>query len=204
MADTANIVMPMEQEGTKSVVRAWLKKIGDAVKRDEPIVELETDKVAVEVPSPADGVLTTISLNEGDEAAPGATLGVLQLGATADRRLPAGIVLPPAVVGACAGAALPAGSRRSAVAPSCKTPSVAPGAASSPSFSDIVVSTPSAGAGTSTATLSVSSSTIGSSRFTASPIFFSQARTTDFVPSCSIGMTMFAVSAIRSAPALQS
>jgi 2-oxoglutarate dehydrogenase E2 component (dihydrolipoamide succinyltransferase) len=79
MADTANIVMPMEQEGTKSVVRAWLKKVGDAVKRDEPIVELETDKVAVEVPAPADGVLTSIALNEGDEAAPGATLGILSL-----------------------------------------------------------------------------------------------------------------------------
>lgn len=83
MAETANIVMPMEQEGTKSVVRAWLKKVGDAVKRDEPIVELETDKVAVEVPSPADGVLASIALGEGDEAAPGATLGVLTLGAAA-------------------------------------------------------------------------------------------------------------------------
>jgi len=81
MTDTTNIVMPMEQEGSKSVVRAWLKKVGDAVKRDEPIVELETDKVAVEVPSPADGVLSAIALNEGDEAAPGATLGVLSLGA---------------------------------------------------------------------------------------------------------------------------
>ncbi len=83
MADTANIVMPLEQEGSKSVVRAWLKKVGDAVKRDEPIVELETDKVAVEVPSPGDGVLASIALNEGDEAAPGATLGVLTLGAAA-------------------------------------------------------------------------------------------------------------------------
>ena len=51
MAGTADIVMPMEQEGSKSVVRAWLKHVGDAVKRDEPIVELETDKVAVEVPA---------------------------------------------------------------------------------------------------------------------------------------------------------
>src|SRR5690349_21078563 len=80
MSATANIVMPMEQEGSKSVVRAWLKKIGEPVKRDEPIVELETDKVAVEVPSPADGVLASIALGEGDEAAPGATLGVLELG----------------------------------------------------------------------------------------------------------------------------
>lgn len=83
MAETANIVMPMEQEGSKSVVRAWLKKVGDAVRRDEPIVELETDKVAVEVPAPADGVLSAIALNEGDEAAPGATLGVLSLGVAA-------------------------------------------------------------------------------------------------------------------------
>ena len=79
MAETQDIVMPLEQEGSKSTVRAWLKNIGDAVKRDEPIVELETDKVAVEVPAPADGVLASITLNEGDEAPPGATLGVLSL-----------------------------------------------------------------------------------------------------------------------------
>jgi len=83
MADTTNIIAPVEQEGTKSVVRAWLKKVGDAVKQDEPIVELETDKVAVEVSAPADGVLTSIVLTDGDEAAPGAVLGVLALGAVA-------------------------------------------------------------------------------------------------------------------------
>jgi 2-oxoglutarate dehydrogenase E2 component (dihydrolipoamide succinyltransferase) len=99
MSETTDILAPIEQEGTKSVVRAWLKGVGDAVKRDEPLVELETDKVAVEVPAPADGVLSAIALNEGDEAAPGATLGVLSLvipdatksrsgtqGQTADRR----------------------------------------------------------------------------------------------------------------------
>jgi 2-oxoglutarate dehydrogenase E2 component (dihydrolipoamide succinyltransferase) len=82
MAETQNIVMPLEQEGSKSVVSAWLKKPGDAVKRDEPIVELETDKVAVEVPAPCDGVLASIALTEGDEAAPGAVLGVLALGSS--------------------------------------------------------------------------------------------------------------------------
>ncbi|MFT3729009.1 MAG: 2-oxo acid dehydrogenase subunit E2 [Terricaulis sp.] len=81
MADAIQILMPMEQEGSKSVVRAWLKQVGDAVKRDEPIVELETDKVAVEVPAPADGVLTAITLSEGDDAAPGAVLGLLAVGA---------------------------------------------------------------------------------------------------------------------------
>jgi 2-oxoglutarate dehydrogenase E2 component (dihydrolipoamide succinyltransferase) len=79
MSEHADILAPIEQEGTKSVVRAWLKKVGDAVKRDEPIVELETDKVAVEVAAPADGVLMAIALSEGDEAAPGAKLGVLKL-----------------------------------------------------------------------------------------------------------------------------
>ncbi len=83
---TIDILMPFEQEGSKSVIRAWLKKPGDAVKQDEPIVELETDKVAVEVPSPADGVLQSIALNEGDEAAPGATLGVLNTSAIPDAR----------------------------------------------------------------------------------------------------------------------
>lgn len=86
MSNTTNIVMPLEQEGSKSIVRAWLKKVGDAVKQDEPIVELETDKVAVEVPAPADGVLTSIALNEGDEAAPGATLGVLNTSVIPDAR----------------------------------------------------------------------------------------------------------------------
>ncbi|MFZ2031369.1 MAG: 2-oxo acid dehydrogenase subunit E2 [Vitreimonas sp.] len=112
MADTTNIVMPMEQEGSKSVVRAWLKKVGDAVKRDEPIVELETDKVAVEVPSPSDGVLSAIELNEGDEAAPGATLGVLSLGVVASNRRPAGDAMPAAAQTVTN--TEPAGSRRSA------------------------------------------------------------------------------------------
>lgn len=79
MVDTTDIIMPLEQEGSKSIVRAWLKKVGDTVKQDEPVVELETDKVAVEVSAPTDGVLAAITLNEGDEAAPGATLGTLSL-----------------------------------------------------------------------------------------------------------------------------
>ncbi len=112
MAATANIVMPLEQEGSKSVVRAWLKKIGDAVKQNEPIVELETDKVAVEVPAPADGVLASIALNEGDEAAPGATLGVLSLvipDATTSRSGTQGKTkeLPPLGSGLAANAASP-------------------------------------------------------------------------------------------------
>ena len=49
--------VPDEQEGTKAVVRAWLKQVGDAVAENDPLVELETDKVTQEVPAPAAGVL---------------------------------------------------------------------------------------------------------------------------------------------------
>jgi 2-oxoglutarate dehydrogenase E2 component (dihydrolipoamide succinyltransferase) len=66
--------VPDEQEGTKAVVRAWLKQIGDPVAENDPLVELETDKVTQEVPAPAAGVLAEIVLQTDDEAVPGALL----------------------------------------------------------------------------------------------------------------------------------
>ncbi len=69
------IRVPQEQEGTKAVVRAWLKNVGDQVTEHEPVVELETDKVTQEVPAPAAGVLTEILLDTDAEAVPGAVLG---------------------------------------------------------------------------------------------------------------------------------
>jgi 2-oxoglutarate dehydrogenase E2 component (dihydrolipoamide succinyltransferase) len=66
--------VPDEQEGTKAVVRAWLKQIGEAVAENDPLVELETDKVTQEVPAPASGVLAEIVLHTDDEAVPGALL----------------------------------------------------------------------------------------------------------------------------------
>ena len=66
--------VPDEQEGTKAVVRAWLRKVGDLVFENEPLVELETDKVTQEVPSPAAGVLAEIVLDTDAEAVPGALL----------------------------------------------------------------------------------------------------------------------------------
>ena len=67
--------VPDEQEGTKAVVRAWLKQVGDAVAENDPLVELETDKVTQEVPAPASGVLAEIVLDTDAEAVPGALLG---------------------------------------------------------------------------------------------------------------------------------
>ena len=66
--------VPDEQEGTKAVVRAWLRQVGDLVFEDEPLVELETDKVTQEVSSPAAGVLAEILLDTDAEAVPGALL----------------------------------------------------------------------------------------------------------------------------------
>src|SRR3982750_3041608 len=70
-----DVVVPQEQEGTKAVVRSWLKRIGDPVAKDDPLVELETDKVTQEVPAPAAGVLAEILLDTDANAAPGALLG---------------------------------------------------------------------------------------------------------------------------------
>ena len=70
-----DVVVPAEQEGTQAVVRAWLRAVGDRVEENDPLVELETDKVAVEVPAPAAGVLREILLDSNSEAVPGAVLG---------------------------------------------------------------------------------------------------------------------------------
>lgn len=72
-----DIVVPFEQEGTKAVVRSWLKSIGDSVEEHDPLVELETDKVTQEVPSPGRGILVEILLATDAEATPGAILGRL-------------------------------------------------------------------------------------------------------------------------------
>jgi 2-oxoglutarate dehydrogenase E2 component (dihydrolipoamide succinyltransferase) len=70
-----DVIVPLEQEGTKAVVRSWLKQVGDRVAENDPLVELETDKVAVEVPAPASGVLAEILLSSDADAVPGAVLG---------------------------------------------------------------------------------------------------------------------------------
>jgi len=70
-----DVVVPQEQEGTKAVVRAWLRQIGDRVEENDPLVELETDKVAMEVPAPVAGVLREILLHSDEDAVPGAVLG---------------------------------------------------------------------------------------------------------------------------------
>ena len=68
---------------TEATVAKWLKAAGEAVKADEPLVELETDKVSVEVNAPAAGVLTEILVGAGTDVAVGTLLGRLEAGGTA-------------------------------------------------------------------------------------------------------------------------
>lgn len=80
-AAIVDVLAPVEQEGTKASVKAWLKRVGERVEAGEPIVELETDKVAMEVPSPAAGVLAEVLVHDGQDADKGAVLGRLTAGA---------------------------------------------------------------------------------------------------------------------------
>jgi 2-oxoglutarate dehydrogenase E2 component (dihydrolipoamide succinyltransferase) len=91
------VIVPIEQEGTQAVVRTWLKAVGDRVEVNDPLVELETDKVAMEVPAPAAGVLREIVLNIDDVAAPGAVLGrIAPVAEVAGHEEVAPVAAPPA------------------------------------------------------------------------------------------------------------
>ena len=99
------IVVPkMGESITEATVAKWLKPVGSAVNQDEPLVELETDKVAVEVPAPASGVIEEIVAAEGVTVGIGALLGRIKEGAMAT----AGVAARPAAAPAPKPAAAPA------------------------------------------------------------------------------------------------
>ena len=81
---------------SEATVARWMKAPGDAVEADEPLVELETDKVTVEVPAPRSGVLEEILAGEGDEVEVGAVLGRMAAGAAPARAVPAPKAREPA------------------------------------------------------------------------------------------------------------
>lgn len=87
------ILVPVLGESvTEATVAQWLKKEGETVKRDEPIVELETDKVTLEVNAPSDGVISKIIVGEGQNVGVGAILG--ELSAANDAAKPAAAPAP--------------------------------------------------------------------------------------------------------------
>ncbi|KAB8194998.1 dihydrolipoyllysine-residue succinyltransferase [Lysobacter maris] len=81
---STEIKVPVLPESVSdATIATWHKKPGDAVKRDENLVDLETDKVVLEVPSPVDGVLKEIKFNEGDTVTSEQILGLVEAGAVA-------------------------------------------------------------------------------------------------------------------------
>jgi 2-oxoglutarate dehydrogenase E2 component (dihydrolipoamide succinyltransferase) len=110
---------------TEATIGKWFKKPGEAVAVDEPLVELETDKVTIEVPAPAAGVLADIAAKDGDTVAVGAVLGQIKEGAGgAAKSAPA----TPSVAGASPSASSPPGQPAPAAAPKAVT-SAAPATA---------------------------------------------------------------------------
>jgi multifunctional 2-oxoglutarate metabolism enzyme len=82
---TVQITMPaMGESVTEGVVLEWLKQVGDRVELDEPLVEISTDKVDAEVPSPVAGTLAAIAVQPDETVAVGAVLGEIEAGAEGD------------------------------------------------------------------------------------------------------------------------
>jgi 2-oxoglutarate dehydrogenase E2 component (dihydrolipoamide succinyltransferase) len=101
MATLADVQVPPNEEGTRATVLKWCKQVGDAVAKDEPLVELETDKVTVEIPSPASGVLIEILKQVNAEVIPAEVIARLSLGGAAsaprDAASPPGVESPARV-----------------------------------------------------------------------------------------------------------
>ncbi len=113
------VVPPLGESVSSATIARWMKKVGEAVAADEPLVELETDKVTVEVNAAAAGVLESIDAAEGAEVGPGAVLGRIAAGGAAAAPKPVpqaeapkpapGPVPVPAPAPAAAPSGLPAG-----------------------------------------------------------------------------------------------
>ncbi len=102
-------VPTMGESVTEATIAKWFKKVGDAVKADEPLCELETDKVTVEVPAPAAGMLSAITADTGATVSVGAKLGEIEAGV-------AGKAAAPAAAPAKAAAPAPAPAKAAPVA----------------------------------------------------------------------------------------
>ncbi|HVX87387.1 MAG TPA: dihydrolipoamide acetyltransferase family protein [Gemmatimonadales bacterium] len=123
----AKIDVPMPQMGesiAEGTLSKWIKKVGDAVKRDEPIFEISTDKVDAEIPAPTAGVLAEILVQEGQTVAINTIVARIETDASAAASAPAPAAAAPAPV-----AAAPAPAAPKAEAPK---PAPAPMAAPAP------------------------------------------------------------------------
>src|ERR1700759_1327252 len=97
---------------TEATIGRWFKQPGEAVKADEPLVELETDKVTLEVNAPAAGTLGDILAKDGESVAPGALLGsIVEGGAAAPGNGGAKVAPKPAPAAPAKAPAAPAAAR---------------------------------------------------------------------------------------------
>jgi 2-oxoglutarate dehydrogenase E2 component (dihydrolipoamide succinyltransferase) len=79
MGSIEDVLVPANEEGTRATVLRWCKAVGDTVTKDEPLVELETDKVTVEVPAPVSGTLVEVLKAENAEVSPDEVLARVRL-----------------------------------------------------------------------------------------------------------------------------
>jgi 2-oxoglutarate dehydrogenase complex dihydrolipoamide succinyltransferase (E2) component len=126
-----SIVVPQLGESVaEGTVSKWLKQVGERVRREEPLVEIQTDKINVEIPSPADGVLEAITVAEGTTVLVGTEIGVLAAaGASAPAPAATLAAATPAVVAATPAAPTPVAA---APTPAAVAPAPAPAAAAPP------------------------------------------------------------------------
>ena len=125
---TSVVLPPLGESVTEGTVTRWLKRVGDAIAADEPLVEVSTDKVDTEIPAPAGGIVLAIRVPEDTTVAVGAELAVIgDAGALPAEAAPAA---PPAPVAAPAPA--PAPPAPPAPAPAASAPAPAPAATPAP------------------------------------------------------------------------
>jgi len=140
----SDIVVPTLGESvTEATVARWLKQPGEAVKLDEALVELETDKVTLEVNAAAAGVLAEILVPQGETVAVGALLGRLEAGSAEGKAPPAKVPAKVEVAAAKAGKAIEAGPEPLAkrTAPPTPAPAAAPAARASAALVEVKVPT---------------------------------------------------------------
>src|SRR5450631_305256 len=121
MAHLADVLVPPNEEGTRATILRWCKQVGDTVVKDEPLLELETDKVTVEIPAPADGTLVEVLKQVDAEVIPDEVLARLSLrleAAPIQDTVPAAVPAPaPAPASAASQVPQPASAALAARAP---------------------------------------------------------------------------------------
>src|SRR5207253_11314702 len=121
-----SIVVPQLGESVaEGTVSKWLKAVGDRVRKEEPLVEIQTDKINVEIPSPAEGTLERITVQEGTTVLVGTEIGTLA--AAAGAAAPAG-----AATAGSASAGAPAGATAAPPAGRAAEPAATPARPSTP------------------------------------------------------------------------